>query len=102
MIVRKRAHSLLVDHEVVRMKNITVKLYGGSALDEEIVLFDPQEQGFKIGNLGMPLGKPKTHMNNAELILTCKRDRFRGKRHHAFGIRHETENSFLKIHRQKR
>ena len=33
MIVRKRPHSLLVDHEVVWLKNIAVKFRGGSALD---------------------------------------------------------------------
>ena len=41
-------------------------------------------------------------MNDAELILPRKHDRFRGGGHRAFGTRHETENSFLKIQRQKR
>ena len=45
MIVRKRPHSLLVDHEVARMKNIAVKFHGGSALDEQIVLFEPKKGG---------------------------------------------------------
>ena len=54
MIVRKRPHSLLVDHEVVRMKNIAVKFHGGSALDEKIVLFDPQKRDSKSGISGCP------------------------------------------------
>jgi hypothetical protein len=41
-------------------------------------------------------------MYDAELILPRKRDGFRGHAHHAFGIRHEAEDSFLKIQRQKR
>src|SRR5580700_3729900 len=85
MIIRKRPHSLLVDHQVLRMKNIAVKFHGGSALDEKIVLFDPQKRGFKIRNLRVPLGKPKPHMYDAVLILPRKRDRFRGPGHHAFG-----------------
>jgi hypothetical protein len=36
-------------------------------------------------------------MNDAELILPRKRDRFRGNGHHAVGIWRETEDSFLKI-----
>src|ERR1700719_3834717 len=102
MIVRKCAHSLLVDHEVVRIKNIAVKFHGGSALDEKIVLFEPQKRGFKIRNLRVPLGKRNTHMYDAELILPRERDGFRGHAHHAFRIRHEAEDFFLKIQRQKR
>src|SRR6202041_974997 len=77
MIVRKRPHSLLVDHQVVRMKNIAMKFHGGSALDEKIVLFEPQPPGFNIRNLRVALGKRKPHMNDAESILPRKRDRFR-------------------------
>ncbi len=102
MFVRKRPHSLLVDHQVVRMKNIAVKFHGGSALDEKIVSFDQQKRGFKIQNLRVPLGKPKPYMYDAELIFPRKRDGFRGHAHHAFGIRHEAEDSFLKIQSQKR
>jgi hypothetical protein len=36
------------------------------------------------------------------LISPRERDRFRGHAHRAFGIRHEAEDSFLKIQRQKR
>jgi hypothetical protein len=35
MIVRKRPHSLLADHEVVRTNNIAVQFHGGSALDDK-------------------------------------------------------------------
>jgi hypothetical protein len=41
-------------------------------------------------------------MNDTELILPRKRDGFRRNGHHAFGICHEAEDSFLKIQRQKR
>jgi hypothetical protein len=101
MIVRKCAHSLLVDHEVVRMKNITVKFRGRCAFDEKIVLFDPQKRGFKIRNLRVPFGKSQPHMYDAELILARKCHGFRGDGHDAFGIRQEAENSLLKIQRQK-
>jgi hypothetical protein len=67
------------------MKNIAVKFHGGSALDEKIVLFDPQKWAFNIRNLRVSLGKPKPHMNDAEPILPRKRDGFRGHGHHAFG-----------------
>jgi hypothetical protein len=55
-----------------------------------------------IRNLRVSLGKRNTHMNDAELILPRKRDRFHGHGHHAFGTWHKTEDSFLKIQRQKR
>jgi hypothetical protein len=41
-------------------------------------------------------------MNDAELIPPRKRDGFRGHGHPAFGTRHKSEDSFLKIQRQKR
>ena len=84
------------------MKNIAVKFHGGSALDEKIVLFEPQKRGFQIRNLRVPLGKRNTHMNDAELILPRKRDRFCGHGHHAFGTWHKTEDSFLNIQCQQR
>ena len=58
--------------------------------------------GIQNPNLRVPIAKSKPHMNDAELILPRKRDGFRGSGHYAFGIRHETEDSFLKIQRQKR
>src|ERR1700722_4656941 len=97
MIVRKRSHSLLVDREVVRMKNIAVKFRGRSALDEEIVLFDLQKWGFKIRNLRVPLGKPQPHVNKAELVLSRKGNSFRGDGHDTFGIRQEGEDAGLQI-----
>jgi hypothetical protein len=60
------------------MKNIAVKFHGGSALDEKSVLLDPQKWAFSIRNLRVSLGKPKPHMNDAELLLPRKRDGFRG------------------------
>jgi hypothetical protein len=65
-----------------------VKFHRGSALDEKIVLFEPQKRGFKIRNLRVLLGKRNTHMYDVELILLRERDGFRGHAHHAFGIRH--------------
>jgi len=73
-----------------------------SALDEEIVLFEPQKRRFKIRNLRVALGKRNTHMNDAELVPPRKLDRFRGHGHHALGTWHKTEDSFLKIQRQQR
>jgi len=46
--------------------------------------------------------KDKPSPVDAELILPRKRDGFRDHAHHAFGIRHEAEDFFLKIQRQKR
>ena len=97
LVLRKGGDSLLIDHKLPGASHRIVEFRGRGPLHEKIVYLHPRKSGLSIRNLRMALGKPEPHMNDAELILPRKRDRLRGNGHYAFGIRHEAEDSFLKI-----
>ena len=72
LVLRKRAHPLLMDHQLSGARDGTVKFGGRRAFYEEIVLLHPLEWGLDIRNFRITFGKSQPHMDDLKWLLPGK------------------------------
>ena len=102
LVFGEGADALFVDEEVAGAGEGAVKVGGGRALHEKIVVLNPLESRFGIGNFRMAGGKSESYVNQQKLFLAGKVYGLGRVGDHAIGPGYKSQDPFLKVESKQR
>jgi hypothetical protein len=102
LVLRERAHSLLIDCEIFGTSDGAVEFGGRRADYEKVVVLQPLPARLRIRKFGMARGKSQSHVNDQELFLARKIHGFGCVRDDGVGGGDKSKNAFLDIESQQR
>src|SRR5271156_1735213 len=101
LVLRERAHALLINDEVFGASNRAVDLSGRRGGDEKIVVLQSLPARLRVRKFGMARGKSQSHVDDQKLFLACKIHGFSRVGNDGFGCGDKPNYSVLDIESQQ-